>query len=237
MNHINVCRKGLDMATIILLRHAHSVANASGILAGRKPGIDLSDIGRAESKRLIPRLSGVEINHIYVSPLERCSQTIEPLLKSKESSRIQTLTLDERIIEMDYGKWSGRKLSSLSREKLWSDIQSQPSKVTFPEGESFKSMRKRAMNLIGEILSKRGNGNFLIVTHGDVIKVITALLLGMKIDNFQSLTIDPASMTVFKGDSENARMVAFNDTESTLSSIIGVEVTKKMSLGGGSGKR
>lgn len=237
MNHIDVCRKGLDMATIILLRHAHSVANESGILAGRKPGIDLSEIGRAESKRLIPRLSGVDINHIYVSPLERCSQTVSPLLKSKDSSRIQTMTLDDRIIEMDYGKWSGRKLSSLSREKLWSDIQAHPSKVTFPEGESFKAMRKRAMNLIGEILTKRGNGNFLIVSHGDVIKVITASLLGMKIDNFQSLTVDPASITVFKGDSDNVRMVAFNDTESALTSIIGVDVKKKLSLGGGSGKR
>lgn len=237
MNHIIVCRKEFEMATIVLLRHAHSIANKSGILAGRKPGIDLSEIGRAESEKLASRLSGIDFNHIYLSPLERCSQTIDPLLKSKEASRIQTLTLDDRVIEMDYGKWSGRKLSSLSREKLWREIQANPSKVTFPEGESFKAMRKRAMNLVDEILAKKGSANHLIVSHGDVIKVITSSLLGMKLDNFQSLTIDPASITVFRGNSESARMVAFNDTESQLSSIIGVATKKKMALGGGSGKR
>ena len=38
------------MTRIVLLRHAHSSANAKAILAGRAPGVDLSDRGRIEAQ-------------------------------------------------------------------------------------------------------------------------------------------------------------------------------------------
>ncbi len=225
------------MATIILLRHAHSSANSEGILAGRKVGISLSERGREESQDVARRLSGIEFRHIHVSPLERCSQTLEPLLKSKEGSRIQTLTLEDRVIEMDYGKWSGEKLSKLAKKQLWKEIQTSPSKVTFPDGESFKAMKKRSMNLVNELLKEKGDAVHLIVSHGDVIKVIVASLLGMKLDGFQSLVIDPASITVFQGNAKQVRMVAFNDSHTPVHSLIGSGVKKRAVLGGGSGKK
>ena len=65
------------MTRIVLLRHAHSTANSKAILAGRAPGVDLSDRGRKESLDLAKRLKDVDFSLIRVSPMERCAQTID----------------------------------------------------------------------------------------------------------------------------------------------------------------
>lgn len=225
------------MSTIILLRHAHSQANKDGILAGRKSGIQLSSKGKSESLKLVERISGAEINYIHSSPLDRCIQTIDPYLKTLGKGNLKEFSLEDRLIEMDYGRWSGRKLSVLTREPLWREIQINPSKVTFPDGESFKAMQKRAFAFVQELLSSKGDETHLVITHGDVIKAITASLLGMKLDSFQKLVIDPASFTVFKGNLDKHNMFAFNDSESTLSSLIGAQKRGRTSLGGGAGKK
>ena len=70
------------MTRILLIRHAHSVANQSGILAGRAKGVFLTDQGISQSEELAKRLSGSKISRVHISPLERCHLTIAPLLKS-----------------------------------------------------------------------------------------------------------------------------------------------------------
>ena len=116
--------------------------------------------------------------------------------------------IDERFIEMDYGKWSGRRLAALSREKRWRDIQSKPSTFTFPDGESFRKMRRRVDLAILDL--KNQKGPILIVTHGDIIKMATASLLDMPIDKFQSFVAEPASLTIFSIDKTKATLLQSN---------------------------
>ena len=106
------------MALIYLLRHAESSANVAGILAGRTKGISLSKRGSAQSRELARELKAFEFRAIDSSPLERCLETIEPFA----SSTGKKVKLAKEFIEMDYGLWSGRKLNSLRREKLWKKI-------------------------------------------------------------------------------------------------------------------
>jgi broad specificity phosphatase PhoE len=113
-------------------------------------------------------------------------------LTPKES---KTISSDNSLIEVDYGQWSGRKLSSLSKEKLWKAIQDKPSSVEFPGGEKIRSMQKRAISSVHDALKQSKNGVHLFVSHGDVLKAIVASLLKIKLDDFQSLVIDPASIT------------------------------------------
>ena len=80
-------------------------------------------------------------------------------------------------------------------------MQNRPSVVTFPEGESFRKVQKRAVEAVEEIRSLRGKDKVhLVVSHSDTIKLIAAHYLNMKLDSFQKLQIDPASFTVFHGD-------------------------------------
>jgi broad specificity phosphatase PhoE len=208
------------MKTFIFLRHGHSAANAAGTLTGQLPGVELSKKGQADAIELIERIGSRRIDHLHLSPIQRCQLTIDPWLRSKNSSTLKSLEIVDGVSEIDFGKWSGRKLSSLRREPLWKDVQARPSTVTFPEGESFRKVQRRAVLAVEEIRSMRGKDEVhLIVSHSDTIKLIVAHYLEMKLDKFQSLQIDPASFTIFAGDNKSLSLKVMN-SKSTLKEIL-----------------
>jgi probable phosphomutase (TIGR03848 family) len=225
------------VSRIFLLRHAHSVANDAGILAGQLPGVNLSVKGREQAVGLVERIGKVNFQSVRVSPMQRCQETIDPWLQSKYGSGISDYLLDDQIIEMDYGVWSGKKLAKLSKEKLWKEIQNSPSKVAFPDGEKFTSMQKRAIRTLDALAQEKKATNHLIVSHGDVIKAMIAHLLKMKLDNFQSLIVDPASITIVDFDGETARLIAYNDTSSSCVTFAQAPKSMKALLGGGGGSK
>lgn len=210
----------LEVSTFIFLRHGHSAANAAGLLTGQLPGIGLSQSGAKQATDLIERIGKGRIDFMHLSPIERCQKTVDPWLKSKNSSSLHALQVVDGFSEIDFGQWSGRKLSSLRREPLWKDVQNRPSQVTFPNGESFRRVQRRAVGAVEEIRSMRGKDKtHLIVSHSDTIKLIVAHYLDMKLDAFQKLQIDPASFTVFSGDSKHFAIKTIN-SKSSLKEIL-----------------
>jgi probable phosphoglycerate mutase len=115
---------------------------------------------------------------------------------------------NKAFLEMDYGSWSGKKLALLSRKSLWKSIQAAPSTVRFPDGESFRQMRRRVDLAILDL--KNQKGPILIITHGDIIKMAVASLLDMPIDKFQSFVVEPASLTIFSIDKTKATLLQSN---------------------------
>lgn len=224
------------MARLVFIRHAHSTANDAGILSGQLPGISLSTKGRKQAQELVERLGASTFDSIRVSPMQRCEETISPWMNSTYSKGMKSYQIDESLIEMDYGSWSGRKLSSLSREKMWKEIQERPSSVQFPDGERMKSMQKRAVAGVMAALTEKKNGTHLFVSHGDVLKAIVASLLKMKLDDFQSLVIDPASVSIIDFDGSKSRLLAFNDSHSPIAPMTAMEKSTKALLGGGTRK-
>ncbi|NEE43262.1 phosphoglycerate mutase, partial [Streptomyces sp. SID8455] len=92
------------MPTLILVRHGRSTANTAGVLAGRTPGVLLDERGTEQAAALPARLSALAIAAAVTSPLERCRQTLQPLLDARPGLSVHT---EERISECDYGDWSG----------------------------------------------------------------------------------------------------------------------------------
>jgi probable phosphomutase (TIGR03848 family) len=218
------------MARIVLLRHAHSVANEKNLLAGRTAGISLSKTGKEQAKDLIDRLGSIQFDEVAISPLQRCRETIDPWLeKNGAKSRI---VVDDSISEVDYGNWSGKTLASLRRKAQWKVVQDFPSQMTFPEGESLLEMQGRALSGFYRLNAVKGKGPRLLVSHGDVIKSIVAHCLGMHLDQFQRLVIEPASLTIIDTDSGTSRLVRFNDAKGFLSSE---KSTNQSALGGSTG--
>ena len=218
------------MARIVLLRHAHSVANEKNILAGRTAGISLSKTGKEQAKDLINRLGNIHFDEVAISPLQRCRETIDPWLHTTGAK--SRLVVDDSISEVDYGNWSGKTLASLRRKAQWKVVQDFPSQMTFPEGESLLEMQGRALSGFYRLNAVKGKGPRLLVSHGDVIKSIVAHCLGMHLDQFQRLVIEPASLTIIDTDSGTSRLVRFNDAKGFLSSE---KSTNQSALGGSTG--
>ena len=221
------------MTLVVLVRHAHSSANAAGILSGRIDDIHLSTQGKKQARKLATRLGDFEVKSVRISPMIRCAETIEPWATANGSK----VVIDQGVNEMDYGTWSGRTLKTLSKEPLWKTIQEKPSKVTFPKGESMRAMQVRAMKSVTESAAKRGKGHVVIVSHGDVIKAIIASCLGMALDDFQRIVIDPASISIVDLSNARPRLLVMNNSSNSINEILASKHSKRLLVGGGEGLR
>lgn len=208
--------------TVILLRHGRSTANTARTLAGRTPGVGLDEVGRAQADALSGRLTGLPVQSVVRSPLMRCRETIEPLCATLgvESE------IDERLIEVDYGSWTGRTLSELAEEHIWSVVQQHPSSAVFPDGESLAQMAIRSVSAIrmhDRRLADAAGHDVLWVacSHGDVIKAILADAYGMHLDHFQRIVVEPASVSVVRYTPHRPFVLRVNDTGGDLSSLGG----------------
>jgi probable phosphomutase (TIGR03848 family) len=208
------------MATVILLRHGRTEANASGTLAGRTPGVHLDELGRSQAQRAGERLAVVPLVELVTSPLERCRETARAVAALQQAGR--RVTADKALTECDYGDWQGRKLRDLARSALWKTVQTNPSAATFPSGESLPQMQARAVDAVrrrdAAATAAHGQGAvWLAVSHGDVIKSIIADALGLHLDLFQRIQVDPASISVIRYTEARPYVLASNTHEGDLS--------------------
>jgi len=220
------------MTTFIFLRHAVSTANEAGLLAGRIPGIELSTKGEKQAKLLVHILNSLQIDKVLVSPQERCLQTIKPWLTQAHRRAVK----EGAFQEMDYGIWSGGKLKELSEKKEWKQIQKAPSSFKFPNGESFLTAQRRVQRELNSLSEKYPKSNILIVSHGDIIKMAVALTLDLEIDKFQTIIVDPASITTVVWQGNQRFLVSLNSTPKRGVKISPKNFLNRRVLGGGSGE-
>ena len=223
---------------LVLIRHAHSEANAAGILSGRLANVHLSEKGLVQSEQLALRLGKFPISNVRISPMERCFETISPWINSivlPSYPKFEPI-IDQELTEVDYGTWSGKKLAALSKNKLWKTVQESPSRMYFPHGEGIAAMQSRAMKSVHDAVSTKTKGAAVIVSHGDVIKSIVASALGMHLDEFQRIVIDPASISILDFSTTKPRALLLNDSRSVVTEILSAPKRSKNLLGGGSGR-
>ena len=199
------------MTRIFLLRHAQSTANEKGILAGRAPGVTLSKNGLVERNKLTERFAGTKFDVVISSPIQRCLETIK-LFEPKP-------TIIEDFQEVNYGDWTGKKMSSLMRNKEWRKIYSNPTGVRFPNGETLPEVQIRSLNGVERHIRKKDK-NVLIVTHADVIKVLVLHALGSHLNNIDKIHVSNASTTILDFKDNDYRVIKVNDESSRPSDFL-----------------
>ena len=208
------------MATLILARHGRTSANATGVLAGRTKGVHLDDTGRTQAAKAAERLAGLELSAVVTSPLERCRETAKLLAPGTRA------VADRRLVECDYGDWTGQPLKALTKEKMWRTVQTQPSAARFPDGESLNEVSARAVSCVRDrdaaLDAEVGaHAVWLAVSHGDVIKAVLADALGLHLDAFQRIMVDPASLSVVRYTPDRVFVVTMNSHSGTLAHLAG----------------
>lgn len=208
------------MATLLLLRHGRTTANSTGMLAGRTP-VGLDETGVAQASAVGARLRGLPLAAVVSSPLPRCLATLNLALPQAEP------LIDADLTECGYGDWEGQPLKTLMKHPLWSVVQQHPTGVTFPgeQGESMAAMSARAVTAArrwdARITAEHGpDALWLACSHGDVIKSIVADALGMHLDMFQRILIDPASITVIRYTTLRPFLLRLNDTGGELAGLV-----------------
>lgn len=205
------------MTTVLLVRHGRTSANAGGTLAGRSPGVLLDDTGREQAKALAARLAAVPLAAVVTSPLERCVETAGALVADRDLDA----QADDRFTECGYGDWTGRDLKTLGRHPLWKVVQLHASAATFPGGESMRAMQARAVDAVRAWNDRLGeDATYAVVSHGDVIKAVLADALGLHLDLFQRLQVDPCSLSAVRYTSLRPFVVRLNDLGGSVADLI-----------------
>lgn len=223
------------MTTVLLIRHGRTTANSTGVLAGRSPGVHLDEVGERQAATVGERIAGVDLVHLVTSPLRRCRQTAQALAAARTDGC--PTAVERGLIECGYGDWTGRSLRDLSKEKLWQTVQQQPSAVRFPNGESMTEMSARAIGTIRDWDRRlaAGHGDDAIwaaVSHGDVIKAILADALGMHLDAFQRIMVDPASISVIRYTGTRTYVLTMNSQTQDLAALLSPPPAAKKSRKG-----
>ncbi|MDQ0373953.1 histidine phosphatase family protein [Cellulomonas humilata] len=226
------------MATVLLVRHGRSTANVAGILSGRAPGVDLDDVGQGQAMRTAERIGIVPLVAVISSPLERCRQTAQIIAEHQPGA--DPVRLEPDLTECDYGQWQGRPLRDLAKEPLWSAVQTQPSVAVFPGGESMAAMQARSVAAVrrhdAALEEEHGAGAvWVAVTHGDIIKSVLADALGMHLDLFQRITVNPGSVSIVRYGTSRPEVVATNTDSGDLSWLRAAGPVGDAQVGGGAG--
>ncbi len=198
------------MTTVVLLRHG--LTHLTGpVLAGWTPGLHLDERGEKQAAAVAERLRPLPFDAVVSSPLDRCLDTASAVLTGRD----QELQVDERLGECRYGDWTGRPLKELAKDPLWKVVQAHPSAVVFPgpEGEALRDTQARVVNAVRDWNSRLGpDATWLACSHGDVIKAVVADAMGLHLDQFQRIAIDPCSVTVIRYTDLRPFVVRVNDT-------------------------
>lgn len=179
------------MARVLLIRHAPTPETGK-TLTGRLPGVSLDDSGREMARRTAERLAATKLKAVYSSPIERTWETAVEICAPHKLNPIR----EDGVIEVDYGKWSGRTLKSLYGLKAWKTVQITPSRMTFPDGEALVDAQRRAVSAIERIAADHRKDIVAVVSHSDIIQMILAHHLGTPLDLFGRIQIAPASVSV-----------------------------------------
>jgi probable phosphomutase (TIGR03848 family) len=212
--------------TVLLVRHGRTAANAGGTLAGRTAGVALDDTGRAQVAALAQRIAPLPLVAVLTSPLQRCVETAAPLLATGGTKAVPRpqCTVDDRLCECDYGSWTGQALKQLAKDPMWPVVQAQPSAAVFPGGESMRAMQQRAVDAVratdARVEAQHGpDALWLAVSHGDVIKSVLADALGVHLDAFQRIVVDPCSVSVIRYTPLRPFVLRSNDSGELLSLV------------------
>jgi len=198
------------VTTVVLVRHG--LTHMTGpVLAGWTPGLHLDERGQEQAAAVAGRLRPLPFDAVVSSPLDRCLDTATAILDGRD----QELQVDERLGECRYGDWTGRPLKELAKDPLWKVVQNHPSAVVFPgpEGEALRDTQARAVAAVRDWNARLGaEATWLACSHGDVIKAVVADAMGLHLDQFQRIAIDPCSVTVIRYTELRPFVVRVNDT-------------------------
>jgi probable phosphomutase (TIGR03848 family) len=181
------------MTTFLLIRHG--LTDAVGHqMTGHDAGVHLNATGRDQAASLPVRLGYVPIGAIYASPLERTTQTAQPIA----DARGLRVDVDPRLIEVDFGGWTGRRFADMAPDPYWQRYNTVRSATRPPAGESLLDVQQRAVEAVLEMCERHADEHVVIVSHGDVLRAILLYFLGMPIDFVLRLELSPGRISVLQ---------------------------------------
>ncbi len=184
------------MGSIIFLRHGQAKNNTERILAGRTPGVPLTEEGVDQSEKAAKFLEDMNISTIYSSPIERAKNTAEIVGKHNSID----VRIDERLIELDMGKFTGMPYDKIfsSHGNVFMKFYNGELEIAHNGVETFVEVKKRIQEMVDHVIENHPDENVVLVTHMDPIKAMLSTIVSLSPENLYELIIANASLNIFR---------------------------------------
>ena len=184
------------MGSIIFLRHGQAKNNTERILAGRTPGVPLTEEGVDQSEKAAKFLEEMNISAIYSSPIERAKNTAEIVGKHNSID----VRIDDRLIELDMGKFTGKPYDEIfsSHGNVFMKFYGGELEIAHNGVETFEEVKKRIRDMVDHVLDNHPDENVVLVTHMDPIKAMLSTVVSFSPENLYELIIPNASLNIFR---------------------------------------
>ena len=194
------------MTVFHLLRHGeHGLLGK--VLAGRMPGVVLTERGRAEIAAVADRLAGDKVAALYASPLDRTRESAEIL-----SERLGLpIEFRDDLIELDYGEWTGATFDAIRADPIWRQWSGIRSIARIPGGETMREVQRRAVEALMDLQMRHPDDTVAIVSHGDVIRAALVFALGMPLDFYHRIEVSQGSISTIRIEPDTIRVLRVNE--------------------------
>ena len=198
--------------TLLLIRHAETVANVEGRWVGWGD-TGLTERGRAQVEATARRLAK-EVHDgvaIYTSPLPRARETAEGIGRALGIEPIPV----EKLREINFGDLDGVTLEEMRTRypdlyARWRD--KTDTEYTWPGGEKRADFFRRVAEACREILSRHDRGTVIVVAHGGTVRACLAHLLPDRLGEWWGYSLDNCGITRLRIEDGAVRLLTLNDT-------------------------
>jgi probable phosphoglycerate mutase len=192
---------------LFLVRHA--MCDPVGrSLSGRRRGVGLNAVGRAQAESVARRLSRAPLTAVHSSPLARALETAAAVA----APHALTPNVEAGLAELEFGDWTGREIDALRGEEQWTHFNAYRSGTRAPGGELALEAQSRAVSAVLRLAATHADGCVAIVSHADVLKAVLGHLLGVPLDLQHRLELAPASVSEAELEPWGARVLSVNVT-------------------------
>ncbi|MFT3921371.1 MAG: histidine phosphatase family protein [Myxococcales bacterium] len=202
--------KPASSTRLLLVRHGATQLTAEDRFSG-SVGVELSDEGRFQARKLAERLESEAISAVYASPLSRTLETAS-ILAASHKLEVQPR---DGLREISHGHWEGLTRREVEQRfpleyAAWDE---DPFTFAPREGESGVSVLSRALPVIREIVLAHVGETVLVVSHKATLRILLSSLLGFDVRGYRDrLDQSPACLNVMDfRDAVRARLMLFND--------------------------
>jgi broad specificity phosphatase PhoE len=190
--------------TVHLVRHGHHT-RVDRVLCGRMPGVELDELGC--------RQMSVCAAHVFPPP---CAIQSSPQRRALQSAAILAgwrdlpVEIVAAVDELDAGDWTGRSFDDLGKDPDWRLWNSRRGASRPPNGESMRRLQARVVHHLEQLRDDAGDGTVLIVSHAEPIRAALLHYAKVALDDFLSISVDPASISTLCFDRSGVHISRIN---------------------------
>jgi probable phosphoglycerate mutase len=159
-----------------------------GLAQGHNDQAELTSRGQRQAADVAERFRGLPVGALYASDLRRAVATATPLAAAVGVP----VVLDTRLRERSLGVLEGSPTDSIGPSVTGVSRGRVADPDAGPEGgESIRDLYRRAAAFCGDLAAE---GNVLVVAHGGTLRVLTAYLSGVPVEEMAWEPLENASV-------------------------------------------